>query len=83
VASVETDPSQSCALTTAIRRHTSCMSGRTSGAIAFVFFLATLAVVDWSLRRWGSLAINQKPRPGGRVTVLFLGICASCAPLEV
>jgi hypothetical protein len=59
------------------------MSNRTGGAITFVVFLAVLAIVDWSLRRWGSLAINRKSRPGGRVTALFLGVCGSCALLEL
>jgi hypothetical protein len=51
--------------------------------IAFVLFLVVLAVVDRSLARWGSVAIRSKPRPGGRVTILFLGVCAACGLLEL
>jgi hypothetical protein len=59
------------------------MSNRASAAIGFVLFLAVLAIVDWSLRRWGSLAVNRRPRPGGRVTALFLSVCTSCALVEL
>jgi hypothetical protein len=38
---------------------------------------------DWSLTRWGSEAIRQKPRPGGRVTIVFLGLVVACALLEL
>ncbi len=59
------------------------MSNRALGGIAFVIFLVVLAVVDRSLARWGSVAIRSKPRPGGRVTILFLGVCMACGLLEL
>lgn len=59
------------------------MSNRALGGIGFVLFLVVLAVVDRSLARWGSVAIRSKPRPGGRVTVVFLGVCVACGLLEV
>jgi hypothetical protein len=59
------------------------ITSRTASLIGFLLFLAVLAGADWSLRRWGSRSIRQKPRPGGRVTVLFLGLFGLCALLEV
>jgi hypothetical protein len=50
--------------------------------IAFLLLLPALASADWGLRRWGSPAIRRRPRPGGRVTILFLGVCVACALLE-
>lgn len=57
--------------------------GGDAGLFGFVLFLAILAVADWSLRRWGSAAIRRRPRPGGRVTLLFLGLVVVCAGLEL
>lgn len=50
--------------------------------LGFLFFLLTLGAADWGLSRWGTTAIRRRPRPGGRVTVLFLGVVAACAVLE-
>jgi hypothetical protein len=54
-----------------------------AGVGGLLFFLATLAAADWSLKRWGSAAIRRKPRPGGRVTILFLGLVAVCVLLQL
>ena len=51
--------------------------------LGFLISLAVLAAADWTLRRWGSPAIRRKPRPGGRVTLLFLGVVVVCALLEL
>jgi hypothetical protein len=51
-------------------------------AVGFVFFLATLAAADAALRRRGSGAIRRRPRPGGRVTAIFVAVCMVCAGFE-
>lgn len=56
---------------------------RTATVLAFAFFVATLVAADWSLRRWGSAAIRRRPRPGARVTVIFLGVVVVCGVLEL
>ncbi len=65
------------------RAMVSDVSPHTAAAVEFVGFLAVLAVADRCLSRWGSEAIRQRPRPGGRVTLLFAGICLVCALLEL
>lgn len=59
------------------------MLDRYAGLLGFLLFVAILAVTDWSLKRWGSVAIRRRPRPGGRVTVVFLGVCLVCGVLEL
>jgi hypothetical protein len=51
--------------------------------LGLLSFLVVLAVVDAALRRWGSEAIRRRPRPGGRVTLLFLALLLPCVPLEL
>jgi len=58
------------------------MSARYVPLIGFLLFLGILATADWSLKRWGSAAIRRHPRPGGRITIVFLGLCVVCAALE-
>lgn len=52
------------------------------GFAGFLVFLTILAVADGGVRRWGSPAARRKPRRGGRVTVLFVGVCTTCIGLE-
>lgn len=59
------------------------VSTRTAEALGFIGFLAVLAVADQCLRRWGSADIRQRPRPGGRATLLFAGVCLVCGLLEL
>jgi hypothetical protein len=59
------------------------MTNRDAGALGLVLFLTVLGGADWSLRRWGSAAIRRRPRPGGRITVVFLALCAVCGWLEL
>lgn len=40
-------------------------------------FFGLLFVVDRALGRWGSAAIRRRPRPGLRVTVVFLAVIAT------
>ncbi len=59
------------------------MISRYAGLVGLLLFLSILAVADWSLRRWGSAAMRGKPRSGGRITILFLGLCLVCGLLEL
>jgi len=51
----------------------------TSGArvIGVALFFAVLYVADRALAQWGSAAIRRRPRPGLRVTVVFVTVVAS------
>ena len=44
--------------------------------LGVVFFFGVLYAVDVALARWGSPAIRRRPRPGLRVTVLFVTVVA-------
>jgi hypothetical protein len=49
--------------------------------VAYSF--GVLFVADRSLARWGSQAIRTRPRPGLRVTLVFAGLIATLAILEL
>jgi hypothetical protein len=59
------------------------MTIRDVGVLGFVLFLSVLGAADWSLRKWGSVAIRRRPRPAGRITVVFLPLCVVCGLLEL
>lgn len=52
------------------------------GLLGLVGFFAPFAAADWGLRRWGSDAVRRRPRPGARVTILFVGVYIVCGSLE-
>ncbi len=58
------------------------MSHRTAASVGFLLFIGVLAFADWNLGRWGSPAIRRRPRPGGRLTVVFLSVCVACGLME-
>jgi len=59
------------------------MPDRYGTVLGVLFFVAILAAADRSLGRWGSAAIRRKPRPGGRITILFGGVFVICVLMEV
>jgi hypothetical protein len=48
-----------------------------AGLIGLLLFFAALAVADRALARWGSVAIRRRPRPGLRVTIVFISVVAT------
>jgi len=46
-------------------------------------FLAVLFVTDRALARWGSKAIRRRPRPGFRITAVFVSVVAAYALVAV